>query len=137
MQVLFFDELCKENIFIGDYITSEGFLLSYGQVFKPKTLIESVWGPTSAEELKNFNEIHKGTEHEVKSEEILFQKRDMFLPVQKINQYQNIGCAFLYDSRFTGFLNSNNIENINNGDYKYSKPILVLYDLNYSLNQLI
>lgn len=124
-----FDEVCKENVFIGDYIRTEGFLLSYGQVFKPRTLIESVWGPTTEDELKSFNEMHKGTEHELRKEEILFQKRDMFFPVQKINQYSNIGCAFLYDSRFTGFINSNNIKDIKDGDYIYSKPILILYDV--------
>lgn len=115
-----FNEVEQGNRNIGDYVTLEGYLLKYGQVFKPYTHVDGVWGPTSPEELKKFNSIHRGTEHEVRNGEILFEKRDFILPVQKLNNYSNIGCAFIYDTRFKGF--TSDVSD------KFSRPLLVIYD---------
>ena len=52
----------------------------------------------------------------------MFGKRDFILPVQKLNNYSNIGCAFIYDTRFKGF--STDVND------KFSMPILVIYDIN-------
>ncbi|MFR2526058.1 MAG: hypothetical protein ACLS9F_00010 [Clostridium paraputrificum] len=117
-----FNEVEQGNRNIGDYVTIEGYLLKYGQVFNPYTYVNGVWGPTSPEEVEEFNLIHKGTEHELRNGEILFGKRDFILPVQKLNNYSNIGCAFIYDTRFKGF--STDVND------KFSMPILVIYDIN-------
>ena len=42
-----FNEVEQGNRNIGDYVTIEGYLLKYGQVFNPYTYVNCVWGPTS------------------------------------------------------------------------------------------
>lgn len=56
-------------------------------------------------------------------------------PVQKIPSYDDLGYAFLYDSRFRGFEHVFDSEN-NITVNEYSKPILVIYDRNKYNKQL-
>lgn len=125
-----FNEVEKANINIGDIIETSGYLLKYGQVFKPYTHVNSM-----------FSNLKKGKDRviykngrKIIQASMLMSSKPLEPPIQKIPIYNNIGCAFLYDSRFKGFmheLNNNKEEQketpliIDN----FSKPIMILYDI--------
>lgn len=127
-----FDEVINEERNIGDYISTEGYLLKYGQVFKPYTNINSVWKPASEldiNEIKTKNNIISNKN----KKDFYFERNRTYLPIQSINPLSNIGCAFIYDFRFSGFTRNKDIL-LNEStellieDNKYSRPMLVLYD---------
>lgn len=135
----FVEMISNEDLIIGNTVSVTGFMLDYAQIVQPYTYVNSVWKPSSKSEADDFNIIHKGTIHELKKEEILFQRNQILLPVQSMPSQNNISIGFLYDERFTTFLYSNNPEKIKAGEEpyvkgKYSDPILVLYDKNKHSN---
>lgn len=118
-----YEKLEEGGINIGSNIYTSGYFLPYGQVFMPYTYTNGLFSPASQEEVDDFNKKHKGTVHELSKGEILFQKKDFIIPTKKLNPYNNIGCAFLYDEKFDGFYSEEKKS-------LYSKPMLVLYDTN-------
>lgn len=127
-----FDEIIQEKRNIGDFISLEGYLLKYGQVFKPYTNANSIWTPGTEKdliEIKNKN----GELPNKNTMDFLYENKSMYMPVQCINPFNNIGCAFIYDPRFSGFALNRNISldkcvELPVADDKYSRPMLVLYD---------
>lgn len=129
----FYDSIYKGEFNLGETVSVAGFLLNYGQICKPYSYINSVWRPSYSKSMVEHNFKHRGTEHELKSNEILFERNPIIVPAQRIPQINNISYGFLYDERFTGFIRSNFPENIKNtGEMlvkdKYCNPILVVYD---------
>ncbi|MBU3176498.1 hypothetical protein KPL47_08940 [Clostridium estertheticum] len=127
-----FDEITRGSLNTNTYISTEGFLLKYGQIFKPYSYLNSVWSPTTDKDVKEIN--NKNPLHQCKKEDLLFERERLWLPTQVIPHLSNIGCAFIYDSRFNGFTCNKDLSKSNNNnllveDNKYAKPILVLYDL--------
>lgn len=120
-----YGRLEESAIHIGSNIYTSGYLLQHGQVFMPYTYTDSMFSPSSEDDVKDFNEKHKGTIHELHKGEILFKRKEFIIPTKKLNPLNNVGCAFLYDGRFRGFYSKENKEN-----NMYAKPILVLYDIN-------
>ena len=126
------NELEAGQISIGDIIETSGFLLKYGQVFKPYTHIHGM-----------FSNITKGEDkikYDVKGRKVIGSTMVMSSkifqpPIQKIPANNGIGCAFLYDSRFTGFIhkgNESSEEIIKENPIlvnEYSRPIIVLYNI--------
>ena len=60
----------------------------------------------------------------------MFHKKEVIIPTKKINPFNNVGCAFLYDEKFNGFYYKENRNSI------YAKPVLVLYDVNKHMQYL-
>lgn len=118
-----YGKLEEGGINIGSNIYTSGYLLSYGQVFMPYTYTNGLFSPASQEEVDDFNKKHKGTIHELPKGELLFQKKEFIVPTKKLNPYNNIGCAFLYDEKFDGFYSEKKKS-------LHAKPMLVLYDIN-------
>jgi len=133
-----FDEVINEKRNIGDFISLEGYLLKYGQVFKPYTNINSVWKPASE---KDVSLIQTKNNISANKMDFYFERNRTYLPAQYINPLNNIGCAFVYDSRFKGFarnkdLSLNKHAELVIEDNKYAKPMLVLYDTTKHLKYL-
>jgi hypothetical protein len=111
----------------GDRVELEGKLLRYGQVFKPYTNIQTMGANCHQVE----HEVHR-YEGKVIEKAMEFTFKTFQLPVQKIPNVGNIGCAFLYDSRFKTFEFKEGKKEDEKLEYKvdkYSKPIMVLYDI--------
>ncbi len=128
-----FDEINKDKLSINDYISTEGYLLKYGQVFKPYTYTNSVWGPTTKEEIRDIENKNHITKDKSR-EDFYFTRQRMYLPIQTLNHFDNIGCAFLYDYKFSGFIMGKDLSKGVTSELsieidKYAKPILVLYDI--------
>lgn len=129
----FYDSLENGEFNLGETISVNGLFLNYGQINKPYTYINSVWRPSDIQSMKDHNTIHKGTEHELKNGEILFERNPIIVPAQRIPDSNNISYGFLYDERFTGFIRNNMPEQIkNSGEMlvkdRFCNPILVVYD---------
>ena len=120
-----YQKLENGSINMASNIYTSGYLLQYGQIFEPYTYTKGLFSPASQKDVEDFNEKHKGTMHELRKGEILFQKKDFIMPTKKLNPYNNVGCAFLYDEKFNGFYSKEN-----KGKNIYAKPMLVLYDVN-------
>jgi len=128
-----FDELTEGTLHANSYITTEGYLLKYGQVFKPYTHLNSGWNVSKEKDiiaqLNKKNPLHKGNKSD-----LVFERERLLMPTQVIPHLGEIGCAFIYDSRFSGFVSNKDLSKSSNTDLliennKYTKPILVLYDL--------
>lgn len=125
-----FRDVKEDSLRIGSIIETCGFLFDYGQVFKPYTHVNGMFGKCKQGEAnKVFKNGRLFTEASMVMGYKVFQP-----PVQKIPHYQGIGCAFLYDTRFESFNYEQNpieaereIKPIIINDY--SKPIMVLYDV--------
>ncbi|GIM29316.1 hypothetical protein CPJCM30710_19820 [Clostridium polyendosporum] len=125
-----FNEIDNENIKVGSIIKTSGILLRYGQVFKPYTHVNGMFSNCAKGEEK---EIYRAGRRVVQCSMEMTSK--VFQPpVQKIPPCNGIACAFIYDSRFKGFIHDSN----RNQDElkekplivdKFSKPIIVLYDI--------
>lgn len=137
----FYNSVLNEELKLGDTISATGFLMEHAQLFKPYSYINSVWKPTSEDEMVDFNIKYKGTNHELRQNELLFERNQIIVPVQKIPVLGNVHIAFLYDERFRSFNTSNNPDTIvQTGKSvikdKYSDPIMVVYDKNRHPNIL-
>lgn len=124
-----FEVYKKGEILDGDTIETGGVFLKYGQIFKPYTHVYGM-----------FNNARKGPD-EVKLENgklikygsIDMNSKTFQLPVQKLPNYENLGCAFLYSEDFETFEHNKNKneEEIKHKPYdinKKSKPIFIIYD---------
>jgi hypothetical protein len=122
----------KENICIGDIIETDGFLLEYAQIYKPFTHVNGMGTKASfGEEKKKFVNGKLVDQNNIVITYQAFQP-----PVQKIPNYNGVGCAFLYDTRFKGYILESNPDEVARKEKQlcineYSKPILLLYDLKY------
>lgn len=125
------DQIMKDvregKLTTGSRISVEGKLLRYAQIFKPYSNVHSLGTRCTMEHEKKFI-YGKGL---VKGKAMKIELDKFQYPVQKLPNNGNVGCAFLYDSRFRGF----EFDEITNDDqevcYKvneYAKPIMVLYD---------
>lgn len=124
-----FDEIEREDISVGDVIETSGIILKYGQVFKPYTHVNAMFSNCTIGEEK---EVYRNGKKMIRNT-IAMTSKAFQPPIQKIPPYNDIGCAFIYDYRFTGFNHQLNKEREEQKDKpliidKYSKPILVLYD---------
>lgn len=129
----FYDSVINNEFKVGETITVEGYFMKFGQIVKPYTYINSVWNPTNEEDIKDHNVKHKGTEHELKPGEVLFERSPITMPGQMIPSYNDISFGFLYDERFTKYIKNDTPENIKiTGreavEDKSAYPILVIYD---------
>lgn len=133
-----FNEIMQEDLHVGSNISTEGYLLKYGQVFKPYTHLNSVWSGTSDKDIQEINRVNKDPLHKCKKNDFVCERRRFYIPVQVIPPTRengcDIGCAFIYDSRFTGFTSSKDLlkaskKNLLIEENKYAKPILVIYDV--------
>lgn len=119
------------NLNIGDVIETNGILLEYAQIFSPYTHVSTMFGKCEKVGEKEITKNGKSyIEGKMKLVTSAFQP-----PVQKIPSYDDLGYAFLYDSRFRGFEHVFDSEN-NITVNEYSKPILVIYDRNKYNKQL-
>lgn len=125
-----FNEVENENIKIGSIIETSGKLFKYGQVFKPYTHVNCMFSNCKKGEEK---EVFKGGKKVIECNMIMSSKA-FEPPVQKIQSYEGIGCAFIYDSRFKDFMHELNT-NVDEQNEKpliiddFSKPIMILYDI--------
>ena len=122
-----FDEIESDSIKIGDIISLTGLFIKYGQVFKPYTYTSLMF----------YDAVSTGGRMFVdKNAQITLRDRSFQPPIQAIPPYNDIGCAFLYDQRFTTFISKKNHDENTFPDKDkpliidpYSKPMLVLYDI--------
>lgn len=124
-----FKNVKNGNINIDDVIFTSGYMLSYGQIFKPYTHVNGVIGNCKNKGKREvYKNGRKSTEYVMDMEYKIFQP-----PIQKLPSYNGTGCAFLYDKEFKGFIHKENPEKLKENKSiiieDYSKPIFVLYDL--------
>ncbi len=131
----FYDSVKNNEFKVGETVTVEGYFMKFGQIVKPYTYVNSVWKPTSERNVRHHNEKHKGTQHELKPGEVLFERTPITMPGQMIPSYNEISFGFLYDERFTKYIKNDTPDNIViTGQElvadKYAYPILVIYNKN-------
>lgn len=125
-----FDQIENENINLGNIIETSGYLFKYGQVFKPYTHVNYMFGNCKKEAKEKI--VYKNGQKLIQAS-MSMNPKAFEPPIQKIPSFNDVGCAFLYDSRFKGFMHELN-QNVNEQSEKpliidcFSKPIMVLYD---------
>lgn len=121
----------NQTIEIGSYIDTYGFLLDYAQIFKPYTHTNGMFDLCkNGETGTNFKDGKL-----LKYSSMSMGYKILQPPIQKIPPMNNIGCAFLYDTRFKGFHHEQNTVNSESSIKpvlidEYAKPILIIYDVN-------
>lgn len=124
-----FDEVEKGNINIGDTINVSGYLLKYGQCFKPYTHVNMLF-----EEAKSGQEGYTLKNGKLfKTGSVIASTRIFQPPIQSIPAFEGVGCAFLYDERFRTFEHQQNPLESERKEKpiiinQYSKPIIILYN---------
>jgi hypothetical protein len=120
-----FRDVKNGKIAINETVETYGLLLEYGQIFQPYTHIKSMFGQCK----KGDNEKQLYKDGKIITQASMTVKSTTFqLPVQKIPSYDNMGCAFLYDNMFKGFIHERSKENGSFIIDDNAKPIMVLYD---------
>lgn len=71
---------------------------------------------------------------ELREDELLLKRRRLYVQTQVIPTFSNTGCAFMFDSRFSGFIINKDLTKPSTQDLlidenQYAMPIVVLYDI--------
>lgn len=125
-----FNEVENENLDVGNIIETSGYFFKYGQVFKPYTHVNGMFSNCKKVEEK---EVYKNGKRVIQASMVMPSKA-FVPPIQKIPPFNGIGCAFLYDSRFKGFMHEFNLDKEEQKEKpfivnSFSKPMMILYDI--------
>lgn len=127
------NEIMKEysigQISHGDLIEVEGYLLRYGQIFKPYTHIYGMFG--ECKKGKSEKTLINGKIMTYNS--MNFETKLFYPPVQKIPNFDSYGCAFLYPESFKGFTYEANTNKATSKEKPIiindsTKPMFIIYD---------